>query len=102
MARRHLPTEAWETGPAGLRAGVMWFCTVDLDKLEMQRFALGTQSRAQKGLQRAESRPRPSSSTVTGATVHTSRSLPLSAPRAPPQQDAKGGYPSTAHVHVVY
>lgn len=100
MARRHLPTEAWETGPAGLRAGVMWFCTVDLDKLEMQRFALGTQSRAQKGLQRAESRPRPSSSTVTGATVHTSRSLP--APRAPPQQDAKGGYPSTAHVHVVY
>lgn len=93
MAQRHLPTEAWETGPAGLQAWVMWFCTVDLDKLEMQRSALGKQSRAQEGLQRAESRPGPSPSMVSGAMVCTSHTHPAPALHTEPLHSRMLGGP---------
>lgn len=60
MAQRHLPTEAWKTGPAGLWAWVMWFCTVDLDKLEMQRFVLGKRGQAEEGFRELRAGPGPS------------------------------------------
>lgn len=80
-------------GPAEFWAWVMWFCTVDLDKLEMQRSTLGKQSWAQEGLQRAESRPepRPAHGHWSQCAAHQlPPAQPSPAHRAPPQQDARG------------
>jgi hypothetical protein len=97
FTQRHLSAEALEARAVGFRTWTVWFCFVDLDKLEMQSWARWVE------LQRAESRPgQPvhtalaKHSTVTRATClrpmrqPCCRQLPLPRPctQSPQQQEA--------------